>query len=299
MQWSTKSFLEAVHPEDRKALADWTSRHRATAEAGHTEFRVLWPDGTVHWVESYGNVICDKSDKPVRSVGVLMDITQRKLASAALERANRALKTLSAGNQELVRATSESGLLHAICGVIVEHGGYRSASVAYAGDDPAKSIIPMATVQADQEYFNDNLKRTWDNTAEGQSAIARAIRTGKPAIDRHTPEGAAVPKDGVLVASPSGILDIALPLVDGTRIIGALSIRADDSDAFDQAETKLLEELATDLAYGITTLRIRAERDNISREHEQHAEILRRGLEESIQAIAATVEVRDPYTSGH
>ena len=62
---------------------------------------------------------------------------------------------------------------------------------------------------------------------------------------------------------------------------------------------RLLQELAGDLAYGITTLRTREERDRIAHAHEHHEAILRKSLEDSIQAIAATVEMRDPYTSGH
>jgi putative nucleotidyltransferase with HDIG domain len=50
--------------------------------------------------------------------------------------------------------------------------------------------------------------------------------------------------------------------------------------------------MANDLAYGVITLRTRTE-------HEQHATILRQGLEQSIQTIAGTVEARDPYTAGH
>ena len=46
-------------------------------------------------------------------------------------------------------------------------------------------------------------------------------------------------------------------------------------------------------------LRTREERDRIAHAHAHHEEILRKSLEDSIQAIAATVEVRDPYTSGH
>jgi len=60
-----------------------------------------------------------------------------------------------------------------------------------------------------------------------------------------------------------------------------------------------LEELAGDLAFGITTLRTRVERDRMTYAHLHHEEILRKSLEESIQAIVATVELRDPYTAGH
>ena len=92
---------------------------------------------------------------------------------------------------------------------------------------------------------------------------------------------------------------LALPLCEGKRVFGGLCIYASEPNAFDAEEIGLLEELANDLAYGIITLRTKAERDRIAYEHQHHEEILRKSLEESIQAIADTVEMRDPYTAGH
>jgi len=57
-------------------------------------------------------------------IAVFNDITERKRTEVALLRANRALKTLSAGNLALVRAASEDELLREVTQVIVEKGGY-------------------------------------------------------------------------------------------------------------------------------------------------------------------------------
>jgi HD-GYP domain-containing protein (c-di-GMP phosphodiesterase class II) len=92
---------------------------------------------------------------------------------------------------------------------------------------------------------------------------------------------------------------IAMPLKGPSDTIGSLTIYARERDAFNEDEVHLLEELADDLAFGITTLRTRVERDRMTYEHLHHGEILRKSLEESIQAIADTVEMRDPYTAGH
>jgi C4-dicarboxylate-specific signal transduction histidine kinase len=43
-----------------------------------TEFRVVWPDGSVHWVLTKGTVVRDDSGQPVRRVGLNLDITERK-----------------------------------------------------------------------------------------------------------------------------------------------------------------------------------------------------------------------------
>ena len=295
---STEELMNVVHPDDRQALAIARKRGQDAAQPGRMEFRVLWPDGSVHWVEAYSNFICDKTGKPVRSVGVLADITQRKLDVTALRRANRALRTLSAGNEALVHATSESGLLHDVCRVIVKEGAYLMASVGYPRNDPDKTIVPMAWAGVEEGYLTST-KHTWADNELGQRPIARALRSGRVELTRGVRGDPAFAPVKYLVARPGYVSNLALPLLDGTRILGAMSIHASEADAFDEAEVRLLQELAEDLAYGITTLRTREERDRIAHAHEHHAAILRKSLEDSIQAIAATVEMRDPYTSGH
>ncbi len=295
---SNEALIEAVHPDDREALATAMKQERETAQAGHREFRVLWPEGTVHWVEARSNVICDEAGKPVRSVGVLADITQRKLDVVALQRANRALKTLSAANEALVHASSESGLLHEVCRVIVEEGGYRMAVVGYPQNDQEKAIVPMAWDGVEDGYLTA-MTHTWADTEQGQRPISRALRNGKVEIARDIRDNAAFASVKDLMARPGYASNLALPLLDEKKVIGAMSIFASETDAFDEAEVRLLQELADDLAYGIVTLRTREERDRIAHAHEHHEAILRKSLEDSIQAIAATVEMRDPYTSGH
>ncbi|MEK7750540.1 MAG: HD domain-containing phosphohydrolase, partial [Acidobacteriota bacterium] len=295
---TTEALMQAVHPDDREALAQAIRRDRENSRPAHREFRVVWPDATVHWVDSYSNVLCDEAGKPVRSVGVVADITQRKLDFVALQRANRALKTLSAGNGALVHATNESELLHDVCRVIVEKGGYRMAAVGYPRNDAEKTLVPMAWAGADEGLLTAT-KHTWADNELGQRPVARAIRSGKVEITRDVQNAAAFAPVKVWVSKPGYDSNVALPLFDGKQVIGALSIFAADADAFDEAEVLLLQELAEDLAYGITTLRTREERDRIAQAHEQHEVILRKSLEDSIQAIAATVEIRDPYTSGH
>ena len=295
---STRALMEAVYPDDREALAKAMQRDRETAKPAHREFRVLWPDGTVHWVEARSNVICDKAGKPARSVGVLTDITQRKLDVLALQRANRALKTLSAGNDALVHASSESGLLHEVCRVIADKGGYRMAWVGYPRNDEEKTIVPMAWAGVEDGYLAA-VKHTWADTEQGRRPIARALRSGKAEITRDVRDNPAFASVVELVARPGYVSNLALPLLDRNSVIGAMSIFAAEADAFDDAEVLLLQELAEDLAYGIATLRTREERDRIAHAHEHHEAILRKSLEDSIQAIASTVEMRDPYTSGH
>jgi len=75
-------------------------------------------------------------------------------------------------------------------------------------------------------------------------------------------------------------------------MLGALDIYSAEADAFAPDMIDLLTELAGDLAFGIGNLRVRAERMGI-------LENLEHSLDNAVTAIAATVEMRDPYTAGH
>lgn len=62
-----------------------------------------------------------------------------------IARVERALRTLTAANRTLLRASEEIELLREMCVVVVEQGGYRHAAVAYANHDEAKTIRWMAS----------------------------------------------------------------------------------------------------------------------------------------------------------
>lgn len=179
-----------------------------------------------------------------------------------MRRVNRALRTLSAGNRTLLRAAEEEELLGGMCRVIVEEGEYRFAGVFFAERDEQKRLPLMAYTLAkagDREeaaYF-DALHLTWAETETGNSAPALAVRSGEPCIGRNLltdPDLAPWRADALRFGYGS---TTAFPLRIDDKIIGALCIAAEEPDAFDEAEVRLLGELADDLAYGIANLRTR------------------------------------------
>jgi GAF domain-containing protein len=259
---------------------------------------VVRADGSRCWITARGEAVRDADGTRIGLRGTVQDITGRKLGELALERANRALRTLSAGNELLVRATDENELLQAVTRSIVENGGYRMAWVGYADDNPEMTITPKAWAGVEEGYLA-RLHLTWADAERGQGPVSRAIRSGAPQVthDLHADPGFALWRE--LAAERGYTANFAYPLRVGGRVSGALSIYAAETESFDEGEIKLLTELADDLAFGIETLRTRAERDRIAYQHEHHAEILRHSLEDALRAIAYTVEMRDPYTAGH
>jgi diguanylate cyclase len=233
---------------------------------------------------------------------------------AALRRAIRAHRTISASNRTLLRATDETQLLHDMCAVAVEHGGYVRAGVAFADKGPAKKLEWMVWVGLeDGKAIDISVKElndagyTWDDTALGQDAMGIAIRTRKPFTRQNVVSGPVFqdPQYETLRrrAEESKYMSLtAFPLECDGAVIGALFMAASEPDAFDQQEIDLLSELAADLSYGIHTLRLRREhgktQETIKRLtfFDQHTGLLNRaGLLQLLRSeIAAARTSRSP-----
>jgi len=259
---------------------------------------VFWRmDGTQFPVEYISTPIRDDQGELSGAVVRFTDISERKATEQTLARAARALKTLSKANLLLVNATDEEQLLQDVCRIIVEIGGYRMAWIGYADDNPEKTITPKTWAGENQGYLAQ-LNLSWDETERGQGPTGRAIRSGEVQVVRDITDP-TISLWLELVKAHGYASVLSIPLSVAGRVIGALGIYSAETDAFDEEELQMLSELGSDLAFGIETLRTRIERDHIAYAHAHHAEILQKSLEQSIQAIADTVEARDPYTAGH
>ena len=236
-------------------------------------------------------------DKPY-ALSITRDITKRKETEAELLRLNRGLRTLSEVNRTVVRTTSETQLMRDICGIMCNRGGYRLAWIGLARDDEKKSV-EVATFSGEGEGYVSGLNLRWDDTLHGRGPVGIAIRTGQTQIvqdirtDRRFESWRSVAQEYGFNAS------ISLPLMASEHAFGALSLYSSHTDAFGESELELLEEVASDLAFGILNLRTRRERDEAVQQREQHVERLRDNMEDAVEAIATVVEMRDPYTAGH
>ncbi|NJR62258.1 MAG: PAS domain S-box protein [Cyanobacteria bacterium CRU_2_1] len=80
-----ETFDACLHPDDRDGLMQAIQ----TALQNHTlyqhEFRVIWADGSIHWIEGRGQALYDAADQPVRMSGTIMVINERKQTEAALQ----------------------------------------------------------------------------------------------------------------------------------------------------------------------------------------------------------------------
>lgn len=79
-----EAWESLIYPADRAALLALCRRTFQTGESAEAEFRVQWPDGSIHWLISRWQAIHDATGRMVRTTGVNLDITSRKQAELAL-----------------------------------------------------------------------------------------------------------------------------------------------------------------------------------------------------------------------
>ena len=82
-EWGFKIFIQHVHPEDREQVKKRFEEALAELKDWHFDCRVIWPDGSVHWIAAHGTIYHHDA-KPTKMSGIVLDMTEQKQAEEAL-----------------------------------------------------------------------------------------------------------------------------------------------------------------------------------------------------------------------
>jgi PAS domain S-box-containing protein len=274
--------MELDDPRYRDRIAEAMER---LLKDGHALFETaqIAREGRSIPVEVSSRVLELKGKRLIFSI--VRDISERKKAEDALLRLNRELRAISSCHEVLIRATDEQSLFNDICRIICQEAGYRMAWVGYAEQDEEKSVQPVAWSGVEGGYLKE-AKITWDDTERGRGPTGTAIRTGESVRiqDLRTDPKASPWRDYAL--QRGYLSSIALPLKDENgAVFGVINIYSTEPDVFTPDEMRLLGKLADDLAFGVFTLRTRAERDQGSRDLQESNELLRAIIDAAPTAI--------------
>jgi PAS domain S-box-containing protein len=155
-----RSWLAAIHPDDRQAVLQAALTRQVSGEYDET-YRIIRPDGTVRWIHDRAFPVHDASGQVYRVLGVATDVTREKLADAdlreskhRLESALEALERTQAQvvQQERLRALGQmaSGIAHDLNQSLALVAGYGDlARRALATDPPDLAalfqVLPVLT----------------------------------------------------------------------------------------------------------------------------------------------------------
>ena len=89
--FTRRELLERIHPDDRARFVSSTAELTPENPACRIAYRVLLPSGATIWLEKNARAFFDKAGKMLRMIGMVADITDRKLAEEALSQVSRRL----------------------------------------------------------------------------------------------------------------------------------------------------------------------------------------------------------------
>jgi PAS domain S-box-containing protein len=104
-----ENLLKLMSPEDRPSVSQAISRAVERGDQYEAEFRVPMPDGSVRWVMSKGKAMLDGAGRPVRVVGVQLDITQRKVVEEVLRESEERFRLIADSTPAYLWMASAAG----------------------------------------------------------------------------------------------------------------------------------------------------------------------------------------------
>lgn len=289
-----RNIYKSFHPDDRDRILRVSSEAVRALRVCDVEGRVITPKGEVRWVNWRSSPRRLENGHTV-SDGIAIDITARKRAEEALQRAHRTLQVLQACNKALVHASSEPELLDSACQILMDIWGARMTWVGFAEDDAKKTVRVAAHAGSDEGYL-EKLRVTWADEPLGRGPVGTAIRTQQVNVCRNisTDPCFAPWREEAILRGYASMM--TLPLISDNVCLGALIVYSSQGDAFNSEEVELLKQLAGDLTYGIISLRTREERYqlqnallSISEREKQHiAQELHDGICQHLAGTAMT-----------
>lgn len=88
-----ETVAQYLHPDDREGVNIAVNRAIQERQIFQHEYRIVWTDGSIHWIEGRGQAFYDEAGQAVRMTGTVMDISDRKKAEIALQQANDELES--------------------------------------------------------------------------------------------------------------------------------------------------------------------------------------------------------------
>jgi PAS domain S-box-containing protein len=96
-----ENFLGVIHPDDRQRVIDAVNACVERDIPYEIEHRVVWPDGSVRWLLERGGVTRSADGEPLRMLGIVQDITERKQAAKSLTESEELFREFAENTEEV------------------------------------------------------------------------------------------------------------------------------------------------------------------------------------------------------
>jgi PAS domain S-box-containing protein len=254
-------LAQIVHPDERESMVSYFQTLAGEKTRFEREYRIVRAgDGASRWVYGLGNFVLSERGEPVQFIGSIQDITERKLKDERLLEKITATRLVKNVNIAIAKAESQQQLLVDICRLVCTNPSYRLAWVGYAQDDIEKSVRIMAQAGVVVDYAT-TVRVSWDDSSPysiGPSGLA--IETGATQIVNDIANAASMWPWRAMCSDSGFSSCISIPFTRRSGLRGCFTIYSAKPDDFAADQVSLLEELATNLTFGLDSLAERSRR---------------------------------------
>lgn len=235
-------YLELVHPDDRARLTEVMSR--AAREGAHhrAEYRVVWPDKSVHWIEARGDVFLDEAGRPSYMAGVSINITRRK-------RSEQDQAFLARASAELAALIDAQSTLDRLAYLAVPSFADWCA-IDMLDEDGRLQRVAVAHVEPEKVQLAHELHRRFPPDPQLRQGTWEVLRSGAPQFVPEITDDllTALIKDPERIAMMRALglrSYLAMPLSINGKPKGVITFFAAESGRrYDQEDVQLARELA-------------------------------------------------------
>ena len=271
-----EAYLALLHPDDVEATVETVREATRTKSSYVVEHRVVWPDGSVHWVQGKGTVTLDAAGEVTGTIGCSADVTEamqlaferershaRAVAAAETERLSRErLQFLGAINDALSRSNDQREVMRNVTAVAVPQLGDWCTIFVLPESGGTIPEVEIAHVDPEMVAYAYELQREFPYDPEATTGVPEVIRSGRsefyPEIDEAVLRAADTTDDVRDVVRALALRSvITVPLVKRGRVLGAMQfVYSRSSRAYTEADLALAQAVAARIASTITNIRL-------------------------------------------
>ena len=248
-EWGIEVFSRHLHAEDRARVVDSLRKAAQELVDWGSEFRVIWPDGSLHWLAARGSIYRTSEEKATRMLGIVTDITDRKQAEETLRSsetlARRQVDALKGALDALAMESDPDRLVGHILRTLTEQFRAHSSSVWRRNESSELVSFEFAfedgkvVSKDDPRFAGMDLKLPMENIWPWPEVF----RTGKPSLIEDIRTQASFDLRDRLV--PLGIITVLLvPMSIAGQLEGAIGLRFTEKRVFREDEMELAQALA-------------------------------------------------------
>jgi PAS domain S-box-containing protein len=178
---TVEAFSQLVHPEDLPAVQRSLGQALAGERRYETEFRIIRPSGDVRWIFTRADVLRDATGAPMRMIGIVQDITDRKQAENALRDSEERFRAIVDTSPECVNLVALDGtLLH-----------MNSSGLDMVGAESAEAVVGGSIYDLIAPEDRDNFRDFNERVCRGEKSRLEFDIVGLNRTRRHMETHAA------------------------------------------------------------------------------------------------------------